>query len=57
MEKSQHRPTDFNEDTANESASVALVGCVAQWRNAGLSPGNFPCPALDLQLIGDQLYG
>jgi len=30
-----------------------LVGGVAQWQNVGLWPANFPCPALDLQLMGD----
>ena len=30
-----------------------LVGGVAQWYNVGLWPANFPCPALDLQLMGD----
>jgi len=29
------------------------VGGVAQWQNVGLWPANFPCPALDLQLMGD----
>jgi len=29
------------------------VGGVAQWWNVGLWPANFPCPALDLQLMGD----
>ena len=32
-----------------------LVGCVTQWRNAGLSLANFPRPALDPQLVGDHL--
>ena len=27
---------------------------VAQWQNIGLWPANFPCPALDLQLMSDQ---
>ena len=31
----------------------AIVGGVAQWYNVGLWPANFPCPALDLQLMGD----
>jgi len=35
----------------------ATVGCVARWWNVGLSPANFPCPTLDLQLMGDHLYG
>jgi len=30
-----------------------LVGGMAQWQNVGLWPANFPCPALDLQLMGD----
>ena len=30
-----------------------IVGGVAQWYNVGLWPANFPCPALDLQLMGD----
>ena len=30
-----------------------MVGGVAQWYNVGLWPANFPCPALDLQLMGD----
>ena len=33
--------------------TYALVGGVAQWQNVGLWPANFPCPALDLQLMGD----
>ena len=36
---------------------IVKVGCVAQWQNAGLSPTNFPCPVLDLQLMGDNLCG
>jgi len=32
---------------------LTLVGGVAQWKNVGLWPANFPCPALDLQLMGD----
>ena len=32
---------------------VKAVGGVAQWQNVGLWPANFPCPALDLQLMGD----
>ena len=31
----------------------SVVGGVAQWWNVGLWPANFPCPALDLQLMGD----
>jgi len=34
-----------------------LVGCVAQWKNVGYSPGELSCPALDLQLTGDHLCG
>ena len=30
-----------------------VVGGVAQLYNVGLWPANFPCPALDLQLMGD----
>ena len=30
------------------------VGGLARWYNVGLWPANFPCPALDLQLMGDQ---
>jgi len=33
------------------------VDCVAQWYNVGLWPASFPCPALDLQLMGDHLRG
>jgi len=35
------------------SSLIANVGGVAQWENVGLWPANFPCPALDLQLMGD----
>ena len=28
------------------------VGCLAQSWNVGISPANFPCPTLDLQLTG-----
>ena len=33
--------------------ATATVGGAAQWQNVGLWPANFPCPALDLQLMGD----
>ena len=36
---------------------LCLVGCVAQWCNVGLWPASYPCPALDLQLMGDHLCG
>jgi len=37
---------------------LGLVGWVAHsWRNAGLWPANWPCPALDLQLMGDHYVG
>ena len=36
-----------------ESVYIIMVGGVAQWQNVGLWPANFPCPALDLQLMGD----
>jgi len=29
---------------------LTAIGCVAQWWNAGLSPANLHCPALNLQL-------
>jgi len=35
------------------SPTSSPVGGVAQWQNVGLWPANFPCPALDLQLMGD----
>jgi len=35
------------------SVQQIRVGGVAQWQNVGLWPANFPCPALDLQLMGD----
>ena len=41
------------EDTAAVFWLVLVVGDVAQWSNVGLWPANFPCPALDLQLMGD----
>jgi len=31
------------------------VGCMVQWWNAAW-PANFPCSAINLQLIGDYLY-
>jgi len=36
---------------------LRMVGCVAQWKNIGLSPANFPCHALGLQLTGNPLCG
>ena len=36
---------------------TSFVGGVAQWENVGLWPANFPCPALDLQLMGDHYCG
>jgi len=33
--------------------TVLWRGGVAQWQNVGLWPANFPCPALNLQLMGD----
>jgi len=38
-----------------ELVRSTLVGCMAQWWNAGLRPANFSCFALDLQLMGDYL--
>jgi len=35
--------------------SGAQVGFVAQWYNVGLSPANFPCPTLDLQLADEHV--
>ena len=37
-------------------SSTSLIG-VAQWKNVGLWPANFRWPALDLQLMGNHLYG
>ena len=34
-------------------APLPLVGGVAQWLERRSWPANFPCPALDLQLMGD----
>jgi len=33
--------------------AILRVGGVAQWQNVGLWLVNFPCPALDLQLMSD----
>ena len=33
------------------------LSCVVQWWNIGISPANFHCPTLDLQLMGDYLCG
>jgi len=41
------RISDFYECNTN------TVGGVEQWYNVGLWPANFPCPALDLQMMGD----
>jgi len=37
------------------SERLLHVGGVAQWKNVGLRLANIPCPALDLQLMGDHL--
>jgi len=38
-------------------AMTSLAGCVAQWYNVGLWLANFPCPALDLQPMGEHSCG
>jgi len=43
----------IDQATDNIEQYSRLVGGVAQWWNVGLWPANFPCPALDLQLMGD----
>jgi len=42
---------DLNERTMKHF--YTSCGGVAQWYDVGLWPANFPCPALDLQLMGD----
>ena len=39
--------------TELSSALQSAGCCLAQLKNVGLCPANFPCPALDLQLIGN----
>ena len=41
--------------TVDSSYCTLLASCVAQCWNAGLSPANFHCPTLDLQLMGYHL--
>ena len=44
--------TDLNE-IGNELINYIIVGGMAQWLENRSWPANFPCPALDLQLMGD----
>ena len=37
--------------------AMLTVSGVAQWKNVGLWPANFPWPAPDLQLMGNHLQG
>ena len=40
-------------DSIFDFGTIIIVGGVTQWQNVGLWPAKFPCPALDLQLMGD----
>jgi len=48
---------NFPEMTYVSSGTLYWLVSVAQWKNVGLWPAAFLWPALDLQLMGNHLYG
>jgi len=46
-----------NRELLSRDASRPMVGCVAQLVERRSLTGELPCPALDLQLMGDHLCG